>query len=79
MCVGIRFLPLHDPKRLNFFERYLTLWLGLGMVSGIAGDALDCGVASQIEFGRGSQVNLPIAVLIWLMTRLMARRHPDDS
>jgi len=24
------------PKRLNFFERYLTLWVGLCMVAGLA-------------------------------------------
>ena len=24
------------PKRLNLFERYLTLWVGLCMVAGLA-------------------------------------------
>src|SRR5579864_7842742 len=61
---------VQEPKRLNFFERYLTLWVALCMVSGIVfGKAAPSAVASlrAIEFGRGSQVNLPIAVLIWLM------------
>lgn len=57
-------------RRLGFFERYLTLWVGLCMGAGILiGKALH-GVTSTLralEFGRGSQINLPIAVLIWLM------------
>ena len=58
------------PKRLNFFERYLTLWVGLCMVAGLALGKWTPAVVSglrDLEFGRGSQVNLPIAVLIWVM------------
>ncbi|MBI2812993.1 MAG: ACR3 family arsenite efflux transporter [Opitutae bacterium] len=58
------------PKRLNFFERYLTLWVLACMVVGVAlGKFLPGTTAalSQLELGRGSQVNGPIAVLIWLM------------
>ncbi len=61
-----------DParKRLGFFERYLTVWVGLCMVAGVLlGKALP-GVTDalrKLEFGTGSQINLPIAVLIWLM------------
>ena len=58
------------PKRLNPFERYLTLWVGLCMVAGvILGKFLPgiTGALRGLEFGRGSQINLPIAVLIWLM------------
>lgn len=61
---------VEERKRLNFFERYLTIWVALCMVAGIVfGKAVPMAVASLrgIEFGRGSQVNLPIAVLIWLM------------
>jgi ACR3 family arsenite transporter len=57
-------------KRLNPFERYLTVWVGLCMVAGVAlGKALP-GVTDalrKMEFGSGSQINAPIAVLIWLM------------
>src|ERR1044071_1751747 len=57
-------------KRLAFFERYLTLWVFICMVVGMAlGKALP-GVTttlSALEFGRGSQVNVPIGVLLWLM------------
>ena len=58
------------PKRLNYFERYLTIWVGACMVIGVlSGRALPSIVDSlrRLEFGAGSQINIPIAVLIWLM------------
>ena len=58
------------PKRLAFFERYLTVWVLLCMVVGVAFGKLLPGVTStlsQLEFGQGSQVNVPIGVLLWLM------------
>lgn len=57
-------------KRLDFFERYLSLWVLACMVVGVAlGKLLPAATAalSRLEFGAGSQVNVPIAVLIWLM------------
>lgn len=57
-------------KRLNVFERYLTLWVGLCMLGGVlVGKALPGFVSALrgLEFGTGSRINLPIAVLIWLM------------
>jgi arsenite transporter len=57
-------------KRLNLFERYLSLWVGSCMVVGVLiGRSLPTAVDSlrRMEFGSGSQINLPIAVLIWLM------------
>jgi len=57
-------------KRLGVFERYLTLWVALCMGAGLLlGKSLP-GVTDalrKLEFGEGSQINLPIAVLIWLM------------
>ncbi len=58
------------PKRLAFFERYLTLWVFLCMIVGVALGKLApefTDTLSKLEFGQGSQVNVPIAVLIWLM------------
>jgi ACR3 family arsenite transporter len=52
------------------FERYLTLWVGLCMVVGVVLGKLAPGVIDSLrrmEFGAGSRINLPIAVLIWLM------------
>ena len=62
--------PLIAPKRLNFFERYLTIWVALCMAAGLALGTWAPGIVSTLrnmEFGQGSQVNVPIAVLIWLM------------
>lgn len=56
--------------RLSIFERYLSLWVGACMLLGVAlGHAFPGLVASvrALEFGRGSQINIPIALLIWLM------------
>jgi ACR3 family arsenite transporter len=60
----------HTEKRLNLFERYLTLWVGLCMVAGVMLGRWAPGFVQTLrglEFGRDSQVNLPIAILIWLM------------
>jgi len=57
-------------KRLNFFERYLSLWVLACMAVGVAAGKIAPGFVSELsrlEFGEGSQVNIPIAVLIWLM------------
>ena len=59
-----------DIRRLNVFERYLTLWVGLCMIVGVAlGKLLPAltDALRRLEFGGGSQINIPIAVLIWLM------------
>ena len=55
---------------MNVFERYLSVWVALCMAAGIVlGKLLPGAVHSlqQLEFGSGSQINIPIAVLIWLM------------
>jgi ACR3 family arsenite transporter len=52
------------------FERYLTVWVGLCMVVGVALGTWAPGVVMvlrEMEFGEGSHINVPIAVLIWLM------------
>ncbi|MGA2660882.1 MAG: ACR3 family arsenite efflux transporter [Verrucomicrobiota bacterium] len=59
-----------NKKRLAFFERYLTVWVLVCMVIGVAFGRLlpDVTAAlSKLEFGQGSQVNVPIGVLLWLM------------
>ncbi|HEU5397602.1 MAG TPA: ACR3 family arsenite efflux transporter [Verrucomicrobiae bacterium] len=57
-------------KRLAFFERYLSVWVALCMGAGILfGKLLPDLTASlsRMQFGQGSQVNIPIGVLLWLM------------
>ncbi|MCA9430007.1 MAG: ACR3 family arsenite efflux transporter [Candidatus Omnitrophica bacterium] len=57
-------------KRLNIFERYLSLWVALCMIVGVGVGKLLPGLTDtlrDIEFGAGSQINIPIAIFIWLM------------
>jgi ACR3 family arsenite transporter len=57
-------------KRLDFFERFLTVWVFACMVLGLALGKLLPDLTRRVgemEFGRDSHVNIPIAVLIWLM------------
>ena len=57
-------------KRLDFFERYLSIWVLLCMVVGVALGRLlpaQTNRLSAMEFGHASHVSIPIAVLIWLM------------
>lgn len=64
-------------RRLDVFERYLTLWVGLCMVAGVTlGKLLPglTGAIRRLEFGEGSQINVAIAVLIWLMVYPMMLR-----
>jgi ACR3 family arsenite transporter len=52
---------------LSIFERYLTLWVGLCIVAGVALGHLFPAVFHAIGATQLAQVNLPVAVLIWLM------------
>ncbi|MCK6483065.1 MAG: ACR3 family arsenite efflux transporter [Phycisphaerae bacterium] len=59
-----------EIRRLNLFERYLSLWVALCMIVGVGLGKLAPGLIDalrRLEFGGGSQINVPIAVLIWLM------------
>lgn len=52
---------------MNLFERYLTVWVGLCIVVGIAlGQAMP-GVFQSIGRLEVAQVNLPVGLLIWVM------------
>lgn len=52
---------------MSTFERYLTLWVALCIVAGIALGHLMPGVFQAIGTADIAKVNLPVAVLIWLM------------
>ncbi len=56
-----------QTKRIGFFEKYLSLWVALCIAAGIvigyvAGDSVQ--FLSSLEVFK---VNIPVAVLIWLM------------
>ena len=52
---------------MNLFERYLTLWVALCIVAGIALGQVFPGLFHAIGGMEVANVNLPVAVLIWLM------------
>ena len=52
---------------MNLFERYLTLWVGLCIVVGIGLGHVMPGVFQAVGRLEVAQVNLPVAVLVWLM------------
>ncbi len=52
---------------LGMFERYLTVWVALCIIAGIALGHWFPAVFQAIGGAEVAQVNLPVAVLIWLM------------
>jgi ACR3 family arsenite transporter len=52
---------------MSTFERYLTLWVALCIIAGIALGHFIPGVFQAIGALEVAQVNLPVAFLIWLM------------
>ena len=52
---------------MSTFERYLTLWVALCIVAGIALGHVMPGVFQAIGSAEIARVNLPVAALIWLM------------
>ncbi len=52
---------------MSTFERYLTLWVALCIVAGIALGHVMPGFFHLVGEAEIAKVNLPVAVLIWLM------------
>lgn len=64
---GVKNSQASTKPQMGLFERYLTLWVGLCIVAGILlGQAIPS-VFHAIGTMTVAQVNLPVAVLIWLM------------
>ena len=61
-------------KRLSVFERYLSVWVALCILAGVAIGRLGHGLVNGLSRLEVSHVNLPIAVLIWLMIYPMMLR-----
>jgi ACR3 family arsenite transporter len=61
--------PALDAPRpgIGFFERWLTLWVALCIVVGIALGAWLPGVFAAIAAAEVARVNLVVAALVWLM------------
>ena len=52
---------------MGLFERYLSVWVGLAIITGIVLGSLAPGIFETIASVEYAHVNLVIAVLIWLM------------
>ncbi|HRK18792.1 MAG TPA: ACR3 family arsenite efflux transporter [Hyphomicrobiaceae bacterium] len=52
---------------MSAFERYLTIWVGLCIVVGIAFGWMMPSVFQAIGAAEIAKVNLPVALLVWLM------------
>lgn len=52
---------------ISFFEKWLTLWVVLCIFAGIALGKLFPGVFTTLAGMEVAKVNLPVAILIWLM------------
>ena len=59
--------PPSPSTGMNVFERYLTLWVFICIVVGIALGQLFPGVFQAIGSMEVAKVNLPVGVLIWVM------------
>ena len=59
---------------MSIFERYLTLWVALCIVVGVALGHVMPGVFQAIGAAEVAKVNLPVAILIWLMVIPMLLR-----
>ena len=56
-----------ESQKMGLFERYLTLWVALCIVGGIAlGKLMGNSIALLSEMNIAT-VNIPVAILVWLM------------
>ncbi|MCK6430794.1 MAG: arsenical-resistance protein, partial [Burkholderiaceae bacterium] len=55
------------PATLGFFERYLTVWVALAIVAGIALGQIAPRQVATIGALEIARVNLPVGLLIWVM------------
>jgi ACR3 family arsenite transporter len=55
------------PSPMSLFERFLTVWVFLCIVAGIALGQLAPGVFQAVGRMEVAQVNLPVGLLIWVM------------
>ncbi|MCF8483468.1 MAG: ACR3 family arsenite efflux transporter [Rhodospirillum sp.] len=59
--------PGESAPGLDLFSRYLTVWVALCIVAGIALGHFIPGTFQAVAAVELAQVNLPVALLIWLM------------
>ena len=57
----------NDPAPMNTFERFLSVWVGLCIVAGVALGELFPDVFRAIGRWEFARVNIPVGLLIWVM------------
>ena len=55
------------PSGIGFFEAWLSVWVGLAIVGGIALGVIAPGLFETLSRLEYASVNLPVALLIWAM------------
>ena len=60
-------VPATQRAPLGFFERYLTVWVALCIVAGIALGQLAPGLSQSLGRMEVAHVNVPVGILIWAM------------
>ncbi|MGR3247835.1 MAG: ACR3 family arsenite efflux transporter, partial [Paracoccus sp. (in: a-proteobacteria)] len=60
-------LAQNQTSPLGPFERWLTLWVGLAMIAGLALGVLAPGLVQAVAGAEVASINLVVAVLIWAM------------
>ena len=58
---------MKNKEGIRFFERYLTLWVALCMIAGIAIGQWVPAIPAFLSRVEYANVSIPVAVLIWLM------------
>ncbi|MEE4301667.1 MAG: arsenical-resistance protein, partial [Pseudomonadales bacterium] len=56
-----------DASPMGLFERWLTLWVGLGIVAGLGLGSLFPGLFATVAALEVANVNLVVALFIWVM------------
>ncbi|WP_019413335.1 ACR3 family arsenite efflux transporter [Paenisporosarcina sp. TG20] len=59
--------PIEEEKRMGFFGRYLSVWVILCIIIGVAVGQFIPAVPETLSKFEYAQVSIPVAILIWLM------------
>ena len=67
MSSDVALSTVKQPANLGLFERYLTVWVALCIIGGIVLGQAAPDLFQTLGSATVAEVNLPVAVLVWLM------------